>query len=304
MMKAIKLAAGEKVEADGVYLMSAERYHGDCTAGPGISSSGLRTIEMKSPAHYFAGSYLNPERAAEKDKDHLNIGRAAHTLLLGEGGFRDEYAVRPAEWADWRTSAAKAWRDQQKLAGKTVLTPDQIDDIRGMANSLAKHPLIAAGLLQGEVERSLIWKDRTGVWLKSRPDVIPVSDGVVVDLKTTTDASPDAVRRTMLDFAYPMQGALIGKAMWSVLGIKMTAFVLVFVEKTAPYAVNVAEVDAEWIGWSARHVRRAVDTFARCIETGTWPAYEGERTVYLPEWLRKRFEQEADAGLLPQEDAA
>jgi hypothetical protein len=304
MIPAKKLAPGEKVTADGVYLMSSDRYHGDCTAGPGVSSSGLRTIETKSPAHYFATSYLNPKREDPSGSDHFNIGRAAHTLLLGESGFRTEYAIRPAEFPDWRTNAAKAWRSEQQIAGKTVLTPDQVDAIRNMSESLARHPLISAGLLQGEVERSLIFKDRTGVWLKSRPDVIPVADGVVVDLKTTTDASPDAIRRAILEHSYAMQGALVGKGLAAVLDMQMTSFVLVFVEKTAPFAVNVVEVDSDWIGYARRQLRRAIDVFARCVETGTWPGYEGERTVYLPDWLRKRLDEDADAGLLPREDAA
>ncbi|GLI21858.1 hypothetical protein GGQ86_000839 [Xanthobacter flavus] len=295
----------ERVKEPGVYALDIERYHGDCTDGPGVSSSGLRTIELRSPAHYWATSYLNPQRIEQEQSDALDFGQAAHTLLLGEAGFRQRFVVRPDEYPDYRTKAAREWRDFQREAGKTVLTPDQVQHIKGIAASLARHPLVRQGLLQGEVERSIIYRDPvTGIWLKIRPDVLPVSDGVVVDLKTAADAAPRAMERAILERGYDMAGALTGMGLKAVCNIDMTAFVLVCVEKVPPYAVSIVEVDASWIGYARRRVRRAIDTFARCMESGEWPAFEGEAKLFIPEWLRKRLDAETDVGLLPQEDAA
>lgn len=298
------LPADAKVSEPGVYAIDIELYHGDCCTGPSISSSGLRKIELQSPAHYFVDSYLNPLRVANDPSVALDFGQAAHTLLLGEGGFRERFAVRPDDFPDYRTKAAREWRDAQRDAGKTVLTPEQVLHIKGIAASLARHPLIKAGLLQGEVERSLLWRDHTGVWLKSRPDVLPVSDGVVVDLKTADDAAPRAMERAILDRGYAMQGALTGMALKAVCGIEMAAFVLVAVEKVPPYAVSIIEVDGVWLDYARRQIRRGIDTFAKCLKTGEWPAFEGEAKAYIPEWLRKRLDAESDCGLLPVEDAA
>lgn len=298
--------AGGKITAPGCYAgIPIDLYHGDVTDGPGVSSSGLRTIEAKSPAHYYAQSYLNPDRLPEEPKDHFSFGKAAHTLLLGEDGFRDQFVVRPDKWKDWRTDAAKQWRAEQQAAGRTVLNADDIVAIRHIAKQLAADPLVQSGILQGKVEHSLIWQDKiTGVWLKSRPDVIPSADGVLVDLKTTTDASPESVVNTIKNYGYALQGALAGLGMEATLGIKMTDFVLVWIEKSAPYAVNISPVDPEWIYWARRQLRRAIDTFAKCIETNEWPGYSGEATAYIPTWLKKRFEEQAETGELPEEIAA
>ncbi len=295
---------GNKIEKPGIYSgVSMDAYHGNLCVGPSISSSGLRTIEAKTPLHYYATSYLNPDRVEQPANDAFDFGRAAHTLLLGDTGFRDEFAIRPAEFKDFRTKAAQEWRDAARAAGKTVLTVDDLTVIKAIAANLDAHPL-ARDLLRGQVEQSIVFKDAaTDIWVKSRPDVLP-ADGIVADLKTTTDASPDAVRKSILNFGYPMQGAVVGMAMKAVLGIDMTAFALVFVEKTAPYAVSVVEVDLDWIAYASRQVRRALDTFAKCIETNTWPGYEGEPVVYMPDWLRKRLDDETDVGLLPREYAA
>lgn len=304
MMEAQKIAPPDKIASLGVYLLDIDYYHGDCTDGPGISSSGLRTIEAKSEAHYFATSYLNPNRAPEETADHFEFGKAAHSLFLGEA-FKEHYAVRPAKFKDWRTDASREWRADQQLAGKGILVPDQLVALEAIARSLAAHPLIKSGLLQGKVEHSIIWKDPvTGVWLRSRPDVLPEADGVAVDIKTTTDASPEAIQRACLQLGYPLQGALIGMGMKAVMGIQMTDFVLVWIEKTPPYAVNVSPVDSEWIYWAMRQLRRAIDRFAKAVESNEWPAYSGEQVTYLPEWFKKRLERDAECGLLPEVEAA
>lgn len=300
-MKIMNYIPGTKISEPGCYAMTIEEYHSDVCAGPSISSSGLRVIETKTPAHYWATSYLNPNRVPDEPKEAFDFGHASHVLLLGESGFREKFSVRPSEWSDWRTKDAKAWRDAERAAGRTVLTSEHITAVQGMASSLAAHPL-ARDLLRGHVEQSLIFKDKTGVFLKSRPDVLSVADNMVVDLKTTTDASPEAVQRTVQSYAYDMQGALVGMAMKAVLDVDMTAFALVFIEKTAPYAVSVVEVDLGWISYARRRLRRSIDTFARCIESGEFPGYEGERVIYMPEWMRKRMDQESDVGLLPRED--
>lgn len=304
MKTPINLAPGELIDGDGIFALSIDQYHSDCCSGPSISSSGLRVIETKTPAHYWATSYLNPNREPDEPKEAFDFGRAAHVLLLGEAGFRNQFSVRPNKWSDWRTNDSKAWRDGERSAGRTVLTSDQIGTIQGMAASLAAHPL-ARELLRGHVEQSLIFRDKaTGVFLKSRPDVLSTADHMVVDLKTTADASPEAVQRAVQNYAYDMQGALVGMAMRAVLEVEMTAFALVFLEKSAPYAVNVVEVDLDWIAYARRRLRRAINTFAKCISTGEFPGYEGERVIYMPEWMKKRMDQESDVGLLPREEEA
>lgn len=293
---------GQKISKPGIYEgVPIDAYHGDLCIGPSISSSGLRTIEAKTPLHYFAGSYLNPDREPEEQKDHFSFGKAAHTLLLGEQGFRDQFVVRPAEYKNWLTKASKEWRDAQVAAGKTVLLPQHITAIQGIARRLEAHPLVRQGILHGLVEHTIVCKDAaTGVWLKIRPDVVPQADGVLVDLKTTNDASPHAIQRTILNYGYPMQGGLGTIVMKEALGITITDFVLAFIEKEEPHAVAITAIDNEWIYWSRRQVRRAIDTFARCVESGEWPGYDVEATTSMPTWLRARFEDEDKHGQIPE----
>lgn len=287
---------GGKISAPGVYDLTMARYHGDLCEGPSISSSGLRTIWAQSPAHYFLTSPYNPEPPEPEERPHFSLGRAAHHLLfLGRKGFDDEFVTRPEIWADWRTKDAKAWREAALADGKTVITAGELEQIVGMAKTLGAHPMVKAGILDGYVERSLIWRDReTGVWLKSRPDNV-VGDGLdMSDLKTTTDVSTEAIARTIASFGYHAQGALVGMACREVLKREMQTFNLVFVETKPPHCVRIITLKPDDIVRGERQVRAAAAQFAHATATGKWPGPGGDQCdaeyLDLPEWSRRQID--------------
>jgi hypothetical protein len=290
------LPEGQKIIEPGVWDLSMSRYHSDICDGPSISSSGLRTIWSQSPAHYWYDSPYNPNRPAAKDRPHFSIGKAAHHLLyLGREGFDAEFVVRPDQWSDWRTKDSKEWRAEQLKAGLTIITDAELEAITGMARSLGAHPLVKAGILDGAVERSLIFRDaKTGAWLKSRPDNIPSSSGLFADLKTTDSVSDESLGRSLGSFSYHMQGALVGMAAEAVLNQPMEEFALVWVEKAPPHCVRVTVLTGADLERGQLQLRRAIDQFAECVETGVWPGPGGVRRdaeyLQLPAWAAKQID--------------
>lgn len=310
----IRPYAGGLITEPGAYSgLDINLYHGNPVDGVSVSSTGLRKIRNQSPAHYFANSYLNPARKAEDQKGHFNLGQAAHMLFLGEEGFTDTFILRPDEYPDRKTGELKPWHGgatyckewaaDAAASGKRVLTSDQVEAIRGMSQSLSAHPVVQKGILNGLIETSLIWKDpETGVWLKSRPDVLPTDTDVVSDLKTSQDVHPSLLSKTVSNWGYHMQLALVGMGLRETVGLTIPddSYVLVFVETEEPYATSVIQIDPEAIYWGRREIRAALRTFADCLSKGHWPAYgEDVRVVGLTQRYRERLEAEAEAGLLP-----
>ena len=293
---------GGKISKPGIYKkVPMSVYHSDCCDGPSISSSGLRQLTPPNgcPLKFFDTSYLNPNRAPEEQKDHFNLGRAVHTLLMSEDGFKDDYAIRPLEFGDWRSKASQEWKAAQIAAGKTVLLPSDLVDIQGMAEVIARDRTFS-DLLQGRIERSIIWQDKTGVWLKSRPDSIP-ADGFIADLKTTSDASEIGCQRSTLGYGYHMQMALAVMGLETVSNHRITDHVLLFIETKRPYAYNIKPVDAQLIHLGMRQCRAAINVFAECISKGDWPTYYGSgQTISSPDWFEKQIDREPS---IPQEAA-
>lgn len=268
--------------------------------GPSISSTGLRTIFTASPAHYWVKAPMNPDRLDESDKKSFVLGRAAHLLLVGQPHFAREFEIRPDEYIattgetkPWNGNAnwCKGWLKAQKNAGKTVLTTDMVEDIKGMALSLGKHPLVRAGILNGLIERSMIFRDKeTGIWVKARPDAIPTDSGDYADIKTSAEVG-DGADKSIRNFRYDMQGGLVRWACREI-GRPFETFADVFVESSAPYCTDIVTIDKVDLEAGEHDCRTALRTFAHCLKTKEWFGPVGTqrdaRTAYFSEAFRDR----------------
>lgn len=278
---------GGKITEPGIYSrVPMLRYHAaDICDGPSISSSGLRKIIHKSEAHYWCDSPLNPHRiGTDDDKEAFVLGRAVHHLILGEPYFTKLFVEQPDEydsgkgWKAWHNGAdkCKRWKAEQGRQGLTILTHQQIDNIRGMALALGQNPLVRAGILNGKIERSMFWKNKeSGIWLKARPDAIPNDSLDFADLKITTSTRFEDLVATIGKFSYYQQGALIGEACRRVMGKEMASFSLVFVEHKPPYTTRVVQIDPEDLKRGADLNKQAIARFWRCLKNGEWPGPGG-----------------------------
>lgn len=269
-----------------VPVMSDEVYHGDPVEGGSLSSSGAKTL-LKSPALF------QWQRAHRVDKTTYDVGHAAHAKILGVGAGVIAY---PAEHltpsGNVSTKGATVfWAKEQRDAGLVPVTPDQIADVDRMAEAVLAHP-IARMLLEkpGTSEASLFAPDpETGVWLRARIDRLPDQDSnqtPVVDLKTSNSADPRDFMRSAAEYGYDVQSEWYQHVLRLTRGDADTAFLFIVVEKTAPHLVSVIELDAEFAAIGRARMRRAIDTYKTCRDTGEWPGYEPiVHLIDSPRWL-------------------
>jgi hypothetical protein len=316
---------GHVITEPGLYRMSMAWYHsGDVCAGPSVSSTGLRAIQNISPRAFWKTWAGNPDRYPEKDdSDALNLGRAVHSLILGDEVFEDHFVwvpddaprrptatqikafERDGKWSELAKPGAEFWKEFDKKAeGRTLLTPDQFERITYMAESLADNPQCVDLLRSDLVEISMIWRDEaTGIWVKSRPDCIPTNGADFSDLKTFSPKGRDiglAALRSVTDFAYPMQMALASMGSQELLGLSGDRCALVFLQTTKPFECVPVEIDTDSLYWAKVECRAALDTMARCLEANDWPGLGAtmRRYEYPPSKLA-RFSDLQAAGELP-----
>ncbi len=304
---------GKTITRPGLYSgISLELYHNaKICDGPSVSSSGLRKLVNESPAHFYAEWAGNPNREEPEDKAHFVIGRAVHHLILGEPFFAKLFAIQPAEYIDDKTGEAKkwtytakvcaAWRAERGREGKAILPGTDVVDIRGMAESLGRHPIIKAGALNGLIERSGFYKDKeTGIWVKIRPDAIPTDSGDYTDLKTTQSVKWEELRRTIADRGYHQQLGLIRTGM-RMLGFPFSSASLIFVEKKNPWATRVVTLKENNLDLGERCNRAALDSMAQCLKKNHWPGPGGDREdaeqIEIPEWSANKAEDRIKYGI-------
>jgi exodeoxyribonuclease VIII len=236
----------------------------------------------KTPAHYQEAIQNPPTQSPA-----MLIGSAFHALVLEPDSFDDFYAVAPAG-IDRRTKAGKeAWAEfEASAAGKTILTADQDNTVRQMAAAVLRHPT-ASRLLSmcGQRELSVTWTDEaTGTPCKCRIDAYNKTNGLVIDLKTTDDASPTAFSRTCAKYAYHGQAAYYLDGLANA-GAYSSKFIFIVVEKSPPFAVAVFLCDKDMLDTGRLRYQECLRLHAECSAADNWPGYPEEvQTITLPIW--------------------
>ena len=249
--------------------ISNEQYHAD----PAVSASHLHAI-ARSPYHYWA-RYINPLRMPVEPTAAMRLGTLVHCVVLEP----DEASKRFGVCGPRNTKAGKEQAADMAARGIEAVTPSDMLTANCMADSVRSHPAASALLAHGKAEQSFWWDDAaTGLRCKCRPDWY--SGTTVVDLKTTTDASPAGFAKSVATFRYHTQASHYLSGLHGA-----ERFVFITVEKTAPYVVAVYELDAAALAAGNELRQRDLRMIADCRATNEWPGYgDGCQTLSLPSW--------------------
>jgi hypothetical protein len=285
------VTAAVEVEAPQIIDgLSADDYHADKTS---ISSSGLRALLNPGCPAQFKYDRDNPPAP----KREFDLGHAAHKLVLGEGE-----ELEPLNFDNYLTKAAKQARDEARAAGAVPLLAHEWEQVQAMAAAIRRHkdagPLFAPGM--GIPERSIYWTDpATGVRCRVRPDwlIIRPEITVIVDLKTTTDASPDACSKAIEAHSYHQQGALyIDGVQAAGLAPEGARFFFAFVSKKPPYLITVRELKDQDQDIGRGRNEEALRRYAECVATDEWPDWTGPvdtiPQIGMPSWATLRQAEE------------
>lgn len=302
-------------------------YHSNCCAGPSVSSGDLVTIEEKGLKIYYGTSYNNPKRYIVKDKPAYILGRLAHCAILGDEVFSQNFALKPF---DFRSKEQKAWRDQKIAEGITIVTQDEYDTARRMADELAKDPL-AVSILEGGIPERTFVKKVGDIYIKARPDALERGSLTIADYKKSRRETQGLLFKDITNFGYVMKMANIGDCVLAnTPGDAKTIFdftyVFIMQNDEPPYTVTTVKIEPrgaiqingdvtseskaatgavrDSIYWAACQNRRSVNRIAEAFATDEWPAPHGGGPVSYsyPQWLCDKLAREQSQGLLPHLD--
>lgn len=254
--------------------MTNAEYH----ARPELGCSSLKTI-LKNPYEFIAGIKREPTAS-------MDFGSAVHKLILEAGDFDKEFAVMPK--FDLRKTAdkeAKEAFDTQNI-GKIYLTQDIYENALQCAE-IAKQ--IAGRFFKDGVAESSHFGEIDGVSVKCRPDYYIEELGIVVDVKTTQDASPDGFIRSVANFSYHIQDAFYTDVLRSQ-GKKVNKFLFVAIESKPPFMIGMYELDDVAKDFGRAEYKRAFDILKR-IDDFKAPVYQDTQdgkvvqTLSLPNYV-------------------
>lgn len=268
-------------------------------AKPGIYHNVPFDVYLKIPA--VSRSYLCkllgvPANAKVpiKDTTALLIGRALHKYVLeGEDAFHQHYVIGPDIKFTSPANKAKWAKFEMENEGKYCIRPKDIkmEEIIAIRQAIINHPGANDLLKDGLSEETIVWRDEeTGILCKARPDKYPsTTEFVIVDYKSTGDASEKGFLSSVVKFHYYIQDAMYSEGIKTLTG-KDFLFAFVAVEKKEPYRTEVWTLheDLRRIGSSEFH--RLLRIERQCRKANFWPHYEnrGAAELICPKWLKDR----------------
>jgi hypothetical protein len=248
-----------------------------------VSPSQIKILK-RSPLHYF-DQFLAEDRVKKPPTDAMQKGTALHTAVLEPELWNSTIAV-PKHSFDRRTKAGKelAAEFERESAGKIVLSPEDADEVRRMADAVRRHPAARFLLeLPGRREASYTWTcPTTGLECKTRPDWHSLDRQIVLDVKSTKDASRWEFARSIANFDYHVQAA------WNLDAQGGTQFLTLAVESERPYGVAIYPASEAMLDAGRRRIEASMTLLAECWRNNSWPGYGDliQEPIDLPAWNR------------------
>ena len=259
---------------------------------PGVSNSMLSAL-AKSPAHCFA-LYLDPDRPASTSTPAIMAGTLAHCAILEPGQLPERYAIKP-EGHSGATKQGKLWNDEHQHM--IAITETQRAVAMSQRDAVLRVDELAVLLARGKPELSAFWiDDATGLQCRCRPDwTHDHGDGTVtlVDVKTTTDASPEGFAKAVATYGYHRQAWHYSRGFERASGTRVRRFVFAAVSSAYPFVSAAYVLDDETEMQACEEVGELLALYASCEKSGEWPAYgNGAHIIGLPVWARRSTEME------------
>jgi exodeoxyribonuclease VIII len=228
------------------------------------SFSGLRDIS-RSPA------YARWRREHPDEQTPAMIrGSAFHCAVLESDAFDARYVLKDF---DARTKDGKARRDELAAKGVVPLDVEMWDAVKRSADAVLLDPAAKPLLDSAKVrEKPILWTS-DGVDFKGIPDAR--GPGLVLDLKSTTNAHPDDFPRFIAGCRVDAQLALYA---WGASHPEPSDDVEKFaiaVTDDAPHEVYVFEFDDAIIARAWEWLTPLIALWKECVARGAWPAGPG-----------------------------
>ena len=232
---------------------------------------------LRSAAHYQTAVTTTFEQTPS-----MTLGSAIHTLILEPQLFASRYEVFDG---DRRTKDGKERYAAIEAKGVTPISKDTLDMATNCARAVNNHPEASKYVKAGKEEHAFTWTDvDTGLLCKCKPDFLH-NGQIVVDVKSTRDASLAGFQKAIGQYMYHVQAAFYLDGVSQVTGLPYKDFVFVCVETEAPYGVATYALDEGAIEMGRELYKVALRTIRDSQIDGVWAGYpKNLQTISLPNW--------------------
>jgi len=247
-------------------MLSEVDYHADTSA---INASGLKKIRL-SPAHYIA--------SIEEEKDPtpaMEFGTLAHACVLTPKSVKELCSSLSAK-------TLKELEKAEKIA--SAVKNNKISSIVTTEFGVAEACIYWTEKVLVNNEAVLIRCKARLDWMSEPTNIFP--NGIIYDLKTTTDATPQEFSKATYNLGYHIQAAWYQRAFFALYG-KTPPFIFIAAEKKEPFGIMNFEASKDLLDSGENLCVKLLTLYAECKVNNSWPCYEEKiQQLNLPLWAK------------------
>ena len=264
-------------------VITNAEYHGKKTH---LSSTNIRTFKKNRKQFEYSLTHdLVKQTKAMAD------GTAVHAFFLERDKFDTDFVIKPADMR-LNTKAGKEWAQEHQ--SKIIIDSELGDNLFEMEKSFMDSPAKLIHDIKGQTELSYFWDDLGTIKGKCRPDWISDDGEIVVDVKTTTDASPRGFQKSISNWGYHLQLGWYLRGLRK-LGLPAEQFIFIAIEKTPPFCVGVYRADQDMINFAMKELDQLMPEIQTAMVSNEFPDYTPEITsIGLPPWMIDKKEQQPE----------
>lgn len=221
-------------------------------------------------------AWVRTEKAVTKA---MSTGSLFDLALTDDGALEASVAIM--EFDDFKTKAARQWRDEQQELGKIIVSEDELEHARKAAAAVRSHH-VAGAVVEGCDFQTAVVGSIEGIPAKCLIDILPASgtewEETIFDYKTSAlGIDDDSIRRVMGKLKYHWRGGFYRTLFNKVSKDRHCEdFAFIFQDQTT-LEVRCVKLNPDDLGLGTRMIKAAVAEFIRCAEKGIGSRYA--RTV-------------------------
>lgn len=251
----------------------------DYRTADGVSQSQLKWFDF-SPAHFYY-HLTHPTEPTPA----MNLGTLVDALLFKQPL---KFAVSPYD--EFRTKEAKEWRANAEAGGGLVFTAERHQHAQNLVDSVMRRSVCQELLTDGRAQVAM-WAELESadpafpaIQCKGLADFLCNGVAAVVDFKSTTNASPDAFGRHLIDLGYDVQAAFYLDLL-AANGEEGLDWIWIVGEVDPPHEVAIYRAPESLVARGRSKYRRYLAMLSQCLASGEWPGYPDLiQTANCPEW--------------------
>ena len=270
--------------------MSNEEYH----SRPEFSSSQLKDM-LRSGAHFHSKNILKEE--VKEASTAMNFGTLIHTLFLEPEQFENEFVIAPKFYKRTKAGKEEALAWEQANAGKLLVSEEDVLHAKRIATNLRM--LSSYADMQnnyGMAEASIFFTDPVyNLQLRIRPDwhIVPCSafpSGLILDVKSTTDARPHAFSKKCSDFGYDLSASMYREGFQQYYQTEdKPPFILLTAESSLPFNVKQYKASDLFLSVGDTRYNKSKEMLAESLLINEWDGYSlSLEEINLPSYMLKQ----------------